>query len=146
MFPENPFDSLFFWIILAAVLGVVVKGAFWVMMFMGILKGFGGSAAHSQPVYNPWAAIFGIPQAPSENPQQRLARMRVENEARYAMRGLTIGLTAILLGVVLVFAGHGYGDAELSVAGFGLQRAGPGVVLMVLGVVIIKFTRDRKKK
>jgi hypothetical protein len=55
-----------------------------------------------------------------------------------------IGSFLAVGGVVLVIAGHGYGETGLSIAGFGLQRAGPGVVLMVLGVAIMKFTRHRR--
>ncbi len=142
---EPSFDSFAIWLLVGGLIAVVVKGGFWVLMYFGFMRQFG--AAQSQVnQFNPLAALLGIPQQPIESAGERLERHRLNQAARYRMSGLWLGLTAIILGTVMVFFGYDeQGDTSAKLLGvFSVDRAGPGVILMMVGAAIIKFTAHAK--
>lgn len=73
-------------------------------------------------------------------------RRAVDNEYRYSRWGLVLGLICILLGAALFLNGvAGNTNWAVDVAGLSwkLNDAAPGAVLVVIGGLIIWFTKHR---
>lgn len=135
--------EIVFWIFGAAVLAGLIKVAFWLFVYWGLFKQFRPSTP--EPLFNPFAAMLGVPQPLPESPEQRIARLRADHAARYEMRGLIFAMTFLIIGVVLVIFGFGTGEISIATGSLKLNHAGPGVVVIMAGVLIIKYTAHRGK-
>lgn len=84
----------------------------------------------------------------STSPGERLLSSAIAGEYRYASLGLSLGILAIVGGVVLGLNGVA-GSTSWTANLLGLQSkindAGPGVVLFVVGLFMIHTTRPRVK-
>ena len=71
--------------------------------------------------------------------QKQIISAEVEN----AKKGRAFGLLILLLGIILTLVGA-TGVVDLKLSGFGLNanvaKAGPGVVLMLIGLAVIALT------
>jgi hypothetical protein len=92
----------------------------------------------------PVSASINIPPGPGE----RLLSSAIAGEYRYAILGLSLGILAIIGGVVLGLNGVA-GSTSWTASLLGLESkindAGPGVVLFVVGLFMIHTTRPRVK-
>ena len=125
------FDSLIWIIIGVSVLAGIIKLLFWVFLGMGVLK---STQSYQQNIFN---QLLGLPV-----PRPSQEELDSSHRRKYATSGLVIGSIVMLIGVSMIFSGLGSGQIELSYLGMSLNRAGPGTVMCVLGVAIMKFTKQ----
>ena len=123
-------DNLVWIIVGISVLVGIAQLLFWVFLGMGV---FNSTKNYQQNIF---AQLLGVPI------QQRSQKeLDGAHRRKYATFGIVIGVIVILIGALMIFSGLGGGEIELSFAGVHLNRAGPGTVLCVLGVIIIKETK-----
>jgi len=123
-------DNLVWIIVGISVLVGIAQVLFWVFLGMGVFK---STQNYQQNIFS---QLFGTP-----IPQRSQKELDGAHRRKYASFGLIIGIMVILLGALMIFSGLGGGEIELSVAGIQLNRTGPGTVLCVLGVIIMKYTK-----
>lgn len=126
----NFIDNIFWIVIIISVIAGIGKVLFWFFIGMGI---FNTSQNYQQ---NFLAQLLGIPA-----PRPSIKDLESTHRRRYAFSGLVIGTMIILIGALMIFSGLDGGEINFRFAGAELNRAGPGTVLCVLGVIIIKFTK-----
>jgi hypothetical protein len=123
-------DSALHWFVGIAIFAAFLKGLFWVLFFSGMARSFSSAAQQ-----NPFLALFGIQPARVDP-----AVLEAQHRSRYAFVGLVIAVCCILAGAVLVIGGFGDGTVDFRIAGFEVNRATPGIFLMILGAYLVKVT------
>ena len=134
------FDTITFWIIIAAVGGVLVRFVLAVAAFKAIQKSLTGGSEYQSGPLGPLGPIFGVP----ANVRKSQSAIEADRSHSYRKWGTILSFLCILGGIFLFTIGvTGNSDVEIASV-VAIKNAAPGTILFVLGFLVWRGLQKEK--